>query len=540
MAKKKKETGPGPVMIIILVFFILATAMLGVTTYLGFEGEAEYKAAAEKAAKDKSNAESALAKETARRNVLRVALGVEDPQDREDLAGAAKSYKGDILEEHKRINDRMAGALPTNSFRWPLIDDLAAGGDGEKKPSPAPNKTIPSIAKEWAKMFQDADKRAKDTKLALDAADAQKKAAEDQKAEAKTTFDQKLAELDNSYKAAIAKLTTDFNNLKVEADKAGKTFEARAAEFAKEKDSISESLQSKNKDAQDLKEKLTRALNPSQSDLEQRFKNLDLTKLEESKGEIATKIDNKTVTLQFKGRNNLVVGQTFMVLAPNKSLVTVIERERVLDRDYRDRRGLFDREPFSGNEMIKGLVEITEVTSAYTARARVVAQSQEIQDPISKKDAIYNITLAGNIQEHVAFCGIIDLDGDGLPNNEEFIRILEKNGVIVDAYLDLTNGEIKGRGIQPSTKFLILGPEASQTGKIKEMMDQAKEKGVQIIDARKFLKLIGVSIPSNPIPPRYSTTNITGAGPAKKEDGAAEPKKDEPKKDEAAPDKKNQ
>ena len=30
-----------------------------------------------------------------------------------------------------------------------------------------------------------------------------------------------------------------------------------------------------------------------------------------------------------------------------------------------------------------------------------------------------------------------DLDGDGLPNNEEFIKILERNNVVLDAFLDL-------------------------------------------------------------------------------------------------------
>jgi hypothetical protein len=41
------------------------------------------------------------------------------------------------------------------------------GGDADKKPAPSPNKTVPSIAKEWAKMYQDADKRLKDANIAL-------------------------------------------------------------------------------------------------------------------------------------------------------------------------------------------------------------------------------------------------------------------------------------------------------------------------------------------------------------------------------------
>ena len=537
MAKKKKETGPGPAMIVTLAFFVLATAILGVTTYLGFGEAATYQELAAKATADKSSADKAVARESARRNLLRIAMGVEDPQDREDLAGAIKEYKGDILEEHKRVTDRLAGTFPkTDSFRWPLIDDLG-GGDTDKKPAPSPNKTVPSIAKEWAKMYQDADKRLKDANISLQNADAQKKAAEDRAQAAKTNFDTKLAELDTTYKGAIAKLTNDFNNLKTEADKAGKSFETRAADWAKEKAEIEEVVQKKGADTKDLGEKLKRALNPDPTDLETRFKTLDLAKLEERKGEIAGKNDNKSVTLSFNSKNFLAVGQTFMVLAPNKSLVTVIEREKALEKDHRDRRGLFDRDPFTNNEMIKGMVEITEVTGPYSARARIVFQAEEIRDPISKKDAIYNITLTGNERVRVAYCGIIDLDGDGLPNNEEFVRILEKNNVTIDAYLDLKTGEIKGPGMKPSTKFLILGPDAPEVGKVKEMMNQAKDRGIQIIDARKFLKLIGIALPSNPIPPRYSTTNIVGDGAAPKKDDAAE--NPAPKKDDAPPAKKD-
>ncbi len=540
MAKKKKETGPGPVMILFLVFFILTTTVLGVMFYLGMEQEDAALKAADAAKKEKTTLEKRVAEETARRNILRIAIGAEDPQDREDLAGAAKEYSAQILEEHKRLSDRLTGAFPTpRAFNWPLIEDLqkgGGGGDGDRKPSPAPVKTIPSITKDWAKMYQDMEKKYKDKDIALKAAETQRQAAETKATAAKTEFDASIAALTKTNGDNLAKLTVAFNNLKVESDKAGKNFQDQAGEFAKNLADSQQATQAAVANAKDLKDKLVRAQSPDPSDAQARFDKLDLTKLEERKGEIAEKTGD-VVTLQFRGRNPLLVGQTFMVLAPDKSLVTVIDREKALEKDHRDRRGLFDREPFAGNEQIKGTVEITEVTGPYSARARIVSQAEVIRNPISRRDAIYNITLTSNTREHVAYCGIIDLDGDGLPNNEEFVRILERNNVVVDAYLDLKTGEIKGSGIKSSTKFLILGPDAPEVGKVKDMMNQAKDKGVQIVDARKFLKLIGVSLPSNPIPPRYSTTNIVGDGAAPAGDAA--PKKDEapaaPKKDEAVP-----
>src|SRR4051794_34776110 len=101
MARKKPESGPGTFMIIALVFFVLTSAILGVTTYLGFseQGELEKKAAA--AGEEKKKLEARVAEETSRKNVLRIANQTDDPQDREDLRGAAKANQAAILDEHK-------------------------------------------------------------------------------------------------------------------------------------------------------------------------------------------------------------------------------------------------------------------------------------------------------------------------------------------------------------------------------------------------------------------------------------------------------
>src|SRR5688572_17723133 len=101
MAKKKAESGPGTFMILALVFFVLTSAILGVTTYLGFEGQAALETKTKEATEAKTKLEARVSEETARRNVLRIASGVDEPQDREDLRGAAKSNAAAILEEHK-------------------------------------------------------------------------------------------------------------------------------------------------------------------------------------------------------------------------------------------------------------------------------------------------------------------------------------------------------------------------------------------------------------------------------------------------------
>jgi hypothetical protein len=60
--------------------------------------------------------------------------------------------------------------------------------------------------------------------------------------------------------------------------------------------------------------------------------------------------------------------------------------------------------------------------------------------------------------------------------------------------------------------------------KMSELRGRAKELGVQIIEAHKFLAMIGYKLPKNPVPPAYGAAVYidVGANPAV----PAEPKKD--------------
>src|SRR5829696_7037012 len=107
MAKKKPESGPGTFMIIALVFFVLTSAILGVTTYLGFEGQTELEKQKVEAEKKEKAAKTQADEQIARRNVLRIATATDDPQDREDLRGAAKANQAAVLDEYKRLTDKL-------------------------------------------------------------------------------------------------------------------------------------------------------------------------------------------------------------------------------------------------------------------------------------------------------------------------------------------------------------------------------------------------------------------------------------------------
>lgn len=514
MAKKKQE-GPGVFMILALVFFVLTSIILGVTTYLGFKDADQAEKLAKDAGDKQKAAEKNAAEATAQRDVNRIAMGTEDPDDRKNLSGAAKEHKDAILLEHKRILDKLgtANAFPTpGAFQWPLMAALQKGeAGGDTEPSPAPNKPLPAIVQQWAKNFVDMKGRYEAEVAARKKAETAAQAAQDATDKAKETFDAKVLDLSNQVTAKLDAMQKAFDGLKTEAVKASQDFKKQADDWANARKELEDTIAARKLELTAEQQKVARLQNPDASDLDAKFRAFDPAKMAERIGIIQDK-SGTFVNVSFGTRMNLVPGQTFVVIAPSTSLVEVIEREKALEKHHHTHVSLGPRDPFDGNELVKGMIEITDSVSAYAARGRVTFQSSEIRNPIGKGDQLFNISLSTGGKEHVAYAGIIDLDGDGRPNNEEFVRILEKNNLTIDAYLDLKTGEIKGPGIGFKTKFLIVGSDAPIVGNVKKMMDQAKEKGVQLIDARMFLNLIGVKPPKNPAPPAYTTVTLGGEG----------------------------
>jgi hypothetical protein len=528
MAKKKQESGPGTFMILVLVFFILASLILGVTTYLGYKGQEELEAQAKGAAEKQKAAEAQANEQLTRRNFLRVINGTEDPDDRKDLAGAAQSQAAAILDERKKVMDKLGGAGTLPGGKGVFDVPLQAGPDGAA-PAVAPTKTIPQIAKEWEKIARDAQSRYEEEKRNKEKALVAAQNAQNQQKQDKDAFDASVKALSDQMAAKIKNMDAAFLALKTEAEKAGLNFKNIENQWAEEKTRLEERVAAELANLGVAKEKIKRLENPDPSDITGRFDRLNPARMAERMGTITDKSDD-FVNIQFKQRIVLIPGQTFVVIPPNRSLVEVLDREKALEKHHHEFTSLGARDPFSGNELIKGMVEITDVTGADTARARITDQSAPIRDPLAKGDQLFNMTLNSGDKEHVAFAGIVDLDGDGRPDTEQFIRLLEKNNLVVDAYLDLKTGEMRGKGMNSGTRFLILGPDAPDVGKIKTMKEAAKTNGSQLIDARVFMSLIGIKPPKGAATPNYASVNLGSEGAAPKDPAdpmapAADPKK---------------
>src|SRR5262249_25392962 len=190
------------------------------------------------------------------------------------------------------------------------------------------------------------------------------------------------------------------------------------------------------------------------------------------------------------------------------------------------------------NKERKGAVEIINVLEPHLSTARVTEVVDPLRNPFLKGDLLFNPAWNPSQRVHIALAGIIDLDGDGNDDTAELIRNLEKQGIVVDAYLDLRERAIKGPGITEGTTYLVMGerPQLSQaiaadvnnpitaafaeiSGKIGKMEAKAKEKGVQNVNYRRYLTLIGYRLPKNAKPlDLTSTTYLRGVPKSEKKE----------------------
>src|SRR5262245_77221 len=528
MAKKKPESGSGTFMIIALVFFVLASAVLGVTTYLGFSEQGELVKQKEEAEKKEKAAKAQADEQIARRNVLRIGVGIDDPQDREDLRGAAKANEAAVLDEYKRVTDKLGGAaMPggRNQFTWGL-----AGNE----PAPAPNKSILQITGMWASAARDAEQRYKTEQVAHGKTQEAKAAADKRAEDQKASFDQQVADLTKQMKEKTDAMDKAFLALKDAADQKGKDFRKAMDEWAQAKVNLDELVLAGKAQNQVLKDRLHRAENADPSDLMARLNRADPAKIAERMGTVQSK-SGQFVNIDFNERRiHLLPQQAFIVIASNTSLTEVLEREKALEKKHTEFTSNDAREAFKDNELVKGMVEITRVTGPNSAEARITFHPQELRNAITRGDQLFTMALSSGAKEHAALAGIIDLDGDGKPDNDNFRAILKRNNRDVDAFLDLKSAVIKGK-IKPSTQFLIVGTGAPMVGNIKKMVDEANQMKIPVVDSRRFLAVIGVKPPVSPAPPAYTSVTVGGEGskPRRNQDEAhARPVVPELKKDE--------
>jgi hypothetical protein len=261
--------------------------------------------------------------------------------------------------------------------------------------------------------------------------------------------------------------------------------------FAEEAEQHAKRLAESEKEKQELTAKLEAALRDAMlkvQKLEEKIPHIDLLAYDKPKGKIvAVDRDQQVAHLNIGSADFARTGLTFSVFGEGTYKPTV---ER------------------------KGALVIVEVTGPHACRARVTEIKNAMRRPLVAGDLLYNPAWTPGLREHVAIAGRIDLAGDGRDHTAAFIRALEKEGALVDAWLDPRDASVKGQGIVRQTSYLIIGElpdiDEARTGKLPEaeldrrltihqevakMRDDAIRLGVTTVTARRFIALIGMDIP---------------------------------------------
>lgn len=193
----------------------------------------------------------------------------------------------------------------------------------------------------------------------------------------------------------------------------------------------------------------------------------------------------------------------------------------------------------------KGTIEVVRV-EARTAAARITSlydrEGNEISlnDPSPNKfqresnnamkegDLLFNLAWG----THVVVAGVVDWSGRGPQSAEaqgeeldQFLRVVRSQGVTVDAYIDLRDGQVRGN-FTPKTAFLVRGfgvpGKDKDDGRAKAVNDSIEtlrkatlERGLFVISPENFLNVIGYRRPRS-----RTDTDLTGFRPGQPFGGA--------------------
>ncbi len=526
MAKKKKSGGTSIGLILVLIFFVLATFICGTVAYFGYSEQDQFKKQAKEAKDELQKVQTQYREERVRKILLKTSYGVETPEERVTLVSEMPNFQPQIMDEYDTLLLGMKEKTP-EPFLWELLnnksaDDLkklgedpdAIRADKDNTLGIRPKKFVADMAIEWKKKYETDIKRGKDLdQLAKEFAAATELVKKAQIAMIKQTVADNYAKVDAEYQKLKAKHAND--GAKAAADLLAK---------GKEWNDLMDALAKANLALNDLKVKLDKY-----ETQERRLDAVavDLLVKEEAKGRIVSKEENDFVTIDIGSNRKLKPQVRFLVIASNISWLALEEKEASLKKYTLSG----DRQPYEDNPYVKAAIEVVEILGPERARAKILFENNRVRNPVQIQDQVFNVAWQPEEQIRVAFAGIIDLDGDGIDNNQEFLVQLERHGVIVDEYLKMNPLDFvkrDGRGLSLQTKYLIIADDPrfegiqldanspqrkyveGVLGKMSDIKLRARQLGVQMVDARKFVSLMGYKLPKNPAPLQYGSSVYWG------------------------------
>ena len=347
---------------------------------------------------------------------------------------------------------------------------------------------------------------------------------------------QKTAELEDKFLKALTKHYTEIVS---EHDKAQEKAEKERSTAVKDKDREIEVRDNENKKLQVTTNNLQGELKKSQDDHEDLKKKSDKEKTQlESINDYLTDAVRKRERITYDRPDGLVrfvdndSGLVWINIGRADKLTT-----RTLFSVYRQtHRGVgrpsapantgdnneatdnADDRFSPGLEEIKGSIEVTRVIGAHLSEARIL--KYDIYDPLQPDDLIYTPLWAPGRPAAFAFVGLIDFDKDGASNRRELHEMIAGiGGKIIHEVLDdgsrVFFTEFPGKSheyaeedpkIDLGIKYLVIGriPDLSDSGTDEEkqahrqiiahhkaMISEARKTAVRRINLSDFLAHIG-------------------------------------------------
>ncbi|MFO0936672.1 MAG: hypothetical protein U0798_09195 [Gemmataceae bacterium] len=487
-------------LVVALVFFILATLTLGVTTYMGFGEASTAREQAKKADTEKSQVSNDRDKEKERVIFYKVLVGTNTPEEKTQFE--SPRFKDDIKAEYEKVmgqlNDHFkaslnrsmnesglrgdTGAQLSNLFTWTpdangsiLAPNLSLLGAAVR--ASAQRQLAQNNLATLEKNYDDIKKSANEAILALN------KAAQDYQT-ATNDFPGKIADQVKKYEATAAA-----TNAKFQADMAAARKDKQQA-FDEKTEAEFRMGQAK-RTAQNLQLQVDN-LNAQADNLNDPFK------FDKPSGRIlARQIGSKQVEIDLGSADFLKEGIRFSVQPPET-------KERGLGNRMREVKGP-DGKP-QMRVQAKANIEVMQILGPHLSIARITDEFDEIRERVMAGDLLYNSAWRKGAADHIALIGIFDLDGDGVDDIQQVVNNLNKVGIVVDAYFDL--GTMKWVGnVTERTIFAVEGyspilrgldGNADYKARIITGIDEAKkyckERGAKVVKIRDFFPRIGFDV----------------------------------------------
>lgn len=487
-------------LVVSLVIASLLVIALGVTTYLGYSGQAELRSAADTAKAEKATVQKNLDEKNTVLAALRLAVGVAGPEDQTSFSGNKSRFQAPVQSQLAALASKVpevkwditAPGAPDTPAKTCVgrIADLTSQVASEKTKGEGEAEKL----KESIRTIEDARK---DTQAKLQA--AQTKLADAQK-EIQDVRNQHAQKVDSTSQKLTA-VSTEKQRLELEKQDLDVK---KSAEVKK----ATELAESKERKLAELRERMgplleridaVRRARPEVNELSELYdlitRNLapfSAVANDTPKGQIV-RIDRaaNVVYVNLGTADYLRPGVTFSVLPTGTTGKTAAGRER------------------------KGAIEVVSVLEPHLSTAKVIDAPNALRDPLLPGDLLFNPVWSPTNRWHVALAGIFDLNGDGVDDIEDLKRTLAKSGVEVDAWLDIKDRTIKGPGLTERTTYLIQGvkPAPSQAqgldntnnpvqsallellGKQTEFEAKAVSLGVERVPYMRFLAMMGYKLP---------------------------------------------